>query len=92
MKKENKVYTEEFKHQIAKLHASGKTSGELENAILSRIHRKVKKKFYSIINHTVLYSRIAESGLRSTLPGKLCLFVGTTQHHRVPSPPLSIAK
>jgi len=30
MKKENKVYTEEFKHQIAKLHASGKTSGELE--------------------------------------------------------------
>jgi transposase len=30
MKKENKVYTEEFKHQIVKLHASGKSSGELE--------------------------------------------------------------
>jgi transposase len=30
MKKTNKVYTEEFKQQIAKLHASGKTSSELE--------------------------------------------------------------
>jgi len=30
MKKVNKIYTEEFKEQIVKLHASGKTSGELE--------------------------------------------------------------
>lgn len=31
MKKENKVYTEEFKHQIVKLHASGRTTSELES-------------------------------------------------------------
>jgi len=31
MKKTNKVYTEEFKQQIVKLHQSGRTSTELEN-------------------------------------------------------------
>lgn len=30
MKKQNKVYTEEFKRQIVKLRESGKTTGELE--------------------------------------------------------------
>ncbi|MCL1880579.1 MAG: transposase [Oscillospiraceae bacterium] len=62
IKKKNKIYTEEFKHQIVKLHASGKTSVELEHEYgVSKTSVNTWVKRYSNSGKFSVLSNLTES-------------------------------